>query len=249
MPSKWRRSSPAGEIAVVSTTEGALIVAEPESKAAYKEPTAPVLLGSGTTARAASSKEAVNAGAAIPATSGGCAAPLVIDADAPLAEGVRALILHHLQRVASTGAPELSEGQTELLEYHVARLAAYANKVVQTLSFATRFFAGPSDTEAAADADSAGGGATCHGGPILPHDGRGGVAAAGVAATMAAGEPIDAVAHAGAAEPRRPRKPLKLSDAEILSLYRTAQMEAAIEADWRGIQGPSPRKRGGDAWD
>lgn len=36
-------------------------------------------------------------------------------------------------------------------------------------------------------------------------------------------------------EPRTRKKPLKLSDDEILNIYRSAQAEAAIEADWRGI--------------
>merc|ERR1712032_499079 len=44
-------------------------------------------------------------------------------------------------------------------------------------------------------------------------------------------------------EPSPPKKPLKLSDNELLSLFRGAQKEASLEADWRGIQDP-PSRRG-----
>lgn len=47
-------------------------------------------------------------------------------------------------------------------------------------------------------------------------------------------------------------KGLRLNDNEIMNLYRTAQHEAAVEADWRGIQGPSPSRGssspGGSSW-
>jgi len=51
-----------------------------------------------------------------------------------------------------------------------------------------------------------------------------------------------------------PKKVLKLTDDEILSLYESAQAEAAMESDWRGIQGPTPSREfssddgGGNAW-
>lgn len=45
--------------------------------------------------------------------------------------------------------------------------------------------------------------------------------------------------------PRR-RRVLKLTDDEILSLYHDAQQEAAIEADWRGIQVPTASRGSSD---
>lgn len=41
-------------------------------------------------------------------------------------------------------------------------------------------------------------------------------------------------------QPPKPRRELKLTDGEILNIYRSAQLEAGIEADWLGIQGPKP---------
>lgn len=38
--------------------------------------------------------------------------------------------------------------------------------------------------------------------------------------------------------PPKPRRVLKLTDDEILGIYRSAQTEAGMEADWYGIQGP-----------
>mmetsp|Transcript_78054 Transcript_78054/g.154682 ORF Transcript_78054/g.154682 Transcript_78054/m.154682 type:complete len:192 (-) Transcript_78054:101-676(-) len=58
-------------------------------------------------------------------------------------------------------------------------------------------------------------------------------------------QPVDAPAEAlppsvvKPARPILPRKVLKLTDEEILSLYHDAQAEAAMEADWRGIACPS----------
>jgi hypothetical protein len=47
-------------------------------------------------------------------------------------------------------------------------------------------------------------------------------------------------------EQKVPRKSLKLSDDEILGIYHSAQVEAAIEADWRGISGPAVPGSGGE---
>jgi len=40
--------------------------------------------------------------------------------------------------------------------------------------------------------------------------------------------------------PPKPKRTLQLTDSEILEIYRSAQTEAAFEADWLGIQGPKP---------
>merc|ERR1719215_127421 len=62
----------------------------------------------------------------------------------------------------------------------------------------------------------------------------GGAAGAGASGGSVASRPP----LPNAAEAKPTRKALKLNDDEILSLYRSAQADAAIEADWRGIQGP-----------
>merc|ERR1712083_998803 len=51
----------------------------------------------------------------------------------------------------------------------------------------------------------------------------------------------------GQPEPVAAKKPLRLSDNEILSLFRGAQKEASLEADWRGIQDPPARREQSDA--
>mmetsp|Transcript_84925 Transcript_84925/g.236970 ORF Transcript_84925/g.236970 Transcript_84925/m.236970 type:complete len:477 (+) Transcript_84925:194-1624(+) len=184
--------------------------------------------------------------------------PLVIQADAPLVDGLRALLVHHLKRSVGSCVVNLSTSQAELLEHHLARLSSYAQKIVHTLAFATRFlskhqFEGdPGDAE---NADGDGVGAPGAGGALF-----GGARAfsaransvqshaAAAAAAAAAGSDAAAAVAATAAKP--PRKSLKLSDDEILMLYRSAQSEAAMEADWRGIQGPVPSRSGvntGDA--
>jgi len=159
--------------------------------------------------------------------------PLVVAADAPLAEGLRALLEHHLERSGGEGSWALSEGQTELLDYHVARLAAYTQKVIHTLTFAARFFA-------AHDSD---------GGLQGEHDSTHAAGASSAGARASTGPSCVAAGGLSAAppQPQRTRKPLQLSDEEILSLYRCAQAEAAREADWRGIRAPSPRRRGASA--
>lgn len=150
--------------------------------------------------------------------------PLVIPADASLVDGLRALLVHHLKRSVGSNIVSLSASQAELLEHHLARLASYAQKIVHTLAFATRFL-----SKSHFEGDT--------GEPETPHPDEG-VRPNG--ASMAAERPPSA-------DQRQPRKALKLNDDEILSLYRSAQMEAAIEADWRGIHaGPTPSRVASD---
>lgn len=151
--------------------------------------------------------------------------PLIIQADASLVDGLRALLVHHLKRSVGANTVNLSASQAELLEHHLARLASYAQKIVHTLAFATRFL-----SKHHFEGD--------HGELESPHTDGGRGHGAGnpgfVDASNAQPSPVEVA--------RPPRKSLKLNDDEILSLYRSAQMEAAIEADWRGIQGPTPSR-------
>jgi len=150
-------------------------------------------------------------------------APLVIQADASLVDGLRALLVHHLKRSVGANIVNLSASQAELLEHHLARLASYATKIVHTLAFATRFL-----SKHAAEQDAE---------PDGNHQAEAGVPqSVGTGASSASRAP--APPEVAAAETKPPKKALKLNDAEILSLYQSAQMEAAIEADWRGISAP-----------
>mmetsp|Transcript_111609 Transcript_111609/g.279479 ORF Transcript_111609/g.279479 Transcript_111609/m.279479 type:complete len:496 (+) Transcript_111609:97-1584(+) len=163
-------------------------------------------------------------------------APLVIQADASLVDGLRALLVHHLKRSVGSNVVNLSASQVELLEHHLARLASYATKIVHTLAFATRFLSKQRiEGEGGEPADSPE--SVGVGGPSgeAPRTVGGSAAAAGGASSggSASRPPLPAVV-----EPKPARKALKLNDCEILSLYKSAQAEAAIEADWRGIPGP-----------
>jgi len=129
--------------------------------------------------------------------------------------------VHHLKRSVGANIVNLSASQAELLEHHLARLASYATKIVHTLAFATRFLSkhnGEQDTSPTS-ADKGAGPAAAQPAPAFGHGG------------MPAALPPPA-------ESRPPKKALKLNDDEILSLYQSAQMEAGIEADWRGISAP-----------
>jgi len=152
-----------------------------------------------------------------------CAPPLVIAADASLVDGLRALLVHHLKRSVGSEVVSLSTSQAELLEHHLSRLASYAQKIVHTLAFATRFLTTKQNGEGE---NSQMDGPYYSSGGNNPHwrpDGG--------QNTQHPQQPPP--------EPKVPRKSLKLSDDEILNIYKNAQVEAAIEADWRGIQGPT----------
>lgn len=64
---------------------------------------------------------------------GKCGCSLNIDANATMLDGIRSLLAHHLR---NADVICLSESQVELLEHHSARLASYAQKIVQTITFA-----------------------------------------------------------------------------------------------------------------
>lgn len=155
--------------------------------------------------------------------------PLVIPADASLVDGLRALLVHHLKRSVGASIISLSTSQAELLEHHLARLASYAQKIVHTLAFATRFLSKHHFEGDSGELES-------------PHIEGGTVANACASGASAR---LHEAAVQGRAEQHPQRKALKLNDSEILSLYRSAQIEASIEADWRGIQGPTPIRGGG----
>lgn len=146
---------------------------------------------------------------------------LVIPPDAPLVDGLRILLVHHLKRSVGTTVISLSASQAELLEHHLSRLASYAQKIVHTLAFATRFLSKhhlEGDQNETMDATH------------IDNFARSGMAAEGYSG---------AAPQVSAVEMQRPpKRSLKLNDDEIMSLFRNAQAEAAIEADWRGIPGP-----------
>eukprot|EP00929_Paragymnodinium_shiwhaense_P000572 TRINITY_DN10081_c0_g1_i1.p1 TRINITY_DN10081_c0_g1~~TRINITY_DN10081_c0_g1_i1.p1 ORF type:complete len:473 (+),score=123.16 TRINITY_DN10081_c0_g1_i1:161-1579(+) len=179
-------------------------------------------------------------------TSGGgesCdAPPLVVPGDAPLVDGLRALLLHHLRRSISTSSVDLSASQADLLEQHLGRLASYAQKIVHTLAFATRFLTKQQEEETDPLCPPASTPAATRQFPLredqLMH--RTGAAASSAAAQQQpfAGSSAASASSVATEEPRVPKKPLKLNDDELLSLFRSAQAEAASEADWRGIEGP-----------
>mmetsp|Transcript_117073 Transcript_117073/g.278104 ORF Transcript_117073/g.278104 Transcript_117073/m.278104 type:complete len:325 (-) Transcript_117073:93-1067(-) len=68
-----------------------------------------------------------------------CGSDVHIPASASLLDGLRMLLVHHLRSSAGTEHINLTTGQAELLEHHLSRLASYAQKIVHTLAFATRF--------------------------------------------------------------------------------------------------------------
>jgi len=161
--------------------------------------------------------------------------PLIIAPDASLVDGLRALLVHHLKRSVGSNMVSLSASQAELLEHHLARLASYAQKIVHTLAFATRFLSkqndGPDGYPNNPQQFSPGPAGAPHNQQYRPGEGNGSHPAVG-------GQP-----QADQGPPKPPRKSLKLSDDEILNIYRNAQVEAAIEADWRGIEGPAAKAR------
>lgn len=161
--------------------------------------------------------------------------PLMINADATLLEGLRSVLAHHLRRSVGTDVVCLSTSQAELMEHHLARLASYAQKIVHTLAFATRFFAQSQryalDGDGDAMNDHVMGFDDCTQLPRL------GAVNGGVTTAPATVE---------AAACHKPKKLLKLNDEEILKLYSTAQVEAEKEADWRGIEGPVMSQRSVD---
>lgn len=181
----------------------------------------------------------VDADYAVAAADGEVRAPLIIPADATLVDGLRALLVHHLKRSVGTAVVSLSSSQAELLEHHLARLASYATKIVHTLAFATRFLSKQQQGDGAEQGQGADpSGVASQGRAVgLPPGATGAPGAQPYAGGAAYSSPYGGRASQPS-EPRPQRKALKLNDDEILSLFRNAQMEAAMEADWRGISGP-----------
>lgn len=143
--------------------------------------------------------------------------PIVIRADAPLIEGLRTLLVHHLKRSLASDTISLTSSQAELLEHHLSRLVSYAQKIVHTLAFATRFLA-PEEKESEPRAEA----------PSEIQD--------------SARSPPPDTTRSHNSQQSGAKKALRLNDDEILSLYRSAQNEAQKEADWRGL-GELPSSR------
>eukprot|EP00930_Biecheleria_cincta_P089020 TRINITY_DN78279_c0_g1_i1.p1 TRINITY_DN78279_c0_g1~~TRINITY_DN78279_c0_g1_i1.p1 ORF type:complete len:425 (+),score=62.89 TRINITY_DN78279_c0_g1_i1:272-1546(+) len=143
--------------------------------------------------------------------------PLSIPAEASLQDGLRALLVHHLKRSVGSGNISLTTGQADLLEHHMARLASYAQKIVHTLAFATRFLMNDQMSlgESQEDAQSS------------PR----------YAVSNTDDEQCSMHMHQEERPPKH-KSTLKLKDREIMELFRSAQQEASKEADWRGITGP-----------
>lgn len=145
---------------------------------------------------------------------------ILIPAGASLLDGLRLLLVHHLRAAcAGTENINLTAGQAELLEHHLSRLSSYAQKIVHTLAFATRFLS------SAHDQDQNGGASSEREAEASTSSGRRDVL----------GEPQDMT------EPKR--STLRLKDRELLEIYRGAQLEACREADWRGLATPRTTAR------
>lgn len=151
-------------------------------------------------------------------------ADIVVPGGSSLLDGLRLLLVHHLKGSAGTDQISLTTGQAELLEHHLSRLASYAQKIVHTLAFATRFLSSQPVAEEQSPASGS-----------LP------VAGDESATDQGAGRK-----EAAPVEPRK-RTTLRLKDRELLQIYRSAQIEASKEADWRGLGVASPsRSEGSD---
>lgn len=140
---------------------------------------------------------------------------LFIPAEATLQDGLRALLVHHLKRSVGSGNISLTTGQADLLEHHMARLASYAQKIVHTLAFATRFLMNDQGLLGESQGESE-------------------------SSPRYAISNEDDEQCSMEQEVRVPKRKstLKLRDREIMELFRSAQQEASKEADWRGITGP-----------
>jgi hypothetical protein len=141
---------------------------------------------------------------------------LFIPAEATLQDGLRALLVHHLKRSVGSGNISLTTGQADLLEHHMARLASYAQTIVHTLAFATRFLMNDQGLAGESQGES----------ESSPR--------------YAISNEDDEQQCSVDQEVRLPKRKstLKLKDREIMELFRSAQQEASKEADWRGITGP-----------
>lgn len=147
---------------------------------------------------------------------------ILIPAGASLLDGLRLLLVHHLRASAGTENINLTAGQAELLEHHLSRLSSYAQKIVHTLAFATRFLS----SKEAEDAQNGSGGREAD----VP-------AASGI-------RDSGSVAESQEQERRETkRSSLRLKDRELLEIYREAQQEASREADWRGLATPRTTAR------
>lgn len=148
---------------------------------------------------------------------------ILIPAGASLLDGLRLLLVHHLRASAGTETINLTAGQAELLEHHLSRLSSYAQKIVHTLAFATRFLS----SREAEDAQNGAGGRQ-----------------ADVPAASGVRDPGN-VAELQEQQERREtkRSSLRLKDRELLEIYRGAQQEACREADWRGLATPRTTAR------
>ncbi|CAK9105554.1 Putative fucosyltransferase [Durusdinium trenchii] len=147
---------------------------------------------------------------------------VLIPSGASLLEGLRLLLVHHLRSSAGSDQINLTAGQAELLEHHLERLSSYAQKIVHTLAFATRFL--PQDRSE--------GDREAHEVEVRSEVSRGGASDP---------RPRHDVDVKVAAAPKR--STLRLKDRELLQIYRGAQMEACLEADWRGLVTPRTTAR------
>jgi len=139
---------------------------------------------------------------------------------------IRTLLVGLLARSRSVGWSHgplemLTQAQDEVLQRHLSTLTLYVEKIVLALTFAERL---PFPSRQTAYA------------PAFPSDGRTCPKDKALSNTMwsngASGRILDVDANSS------PTWVMELSDDEILRLYRSAQDEAQMEADWRGITGP-----------
>lgn len=145
---------------------------------------------------------------------------VVIPVDASLLEGLKVILEHHLRR---TGVETLTQPEADLLAHHLGRLASYGQKIVHTLAYSQQVVTQTIEGLAAAAQQ-----------PPAP---RPGDSSAQAGAEAAAEEAVQKDA---------PTKKLRLSDREIMAIFKGAQREAEREADWRNIEPPNARNSLGD---
>jgi len=147
---------------------------------------------------------------------------VVIPVDASLLEGLKVILEHHLRR---TGVETLTQPEADLLAHHLGRLASYGQKIVHTLAYSQQVVTQPIEGRAEAAQQ-----------PPAPRPGDDD-SSAQAGAEAAAEE---------AAQKDAPTKTLRLSDREIMAIFKGAQREAEREADWRNIEPPNARNSLGD---
>jgi len=151
--------------------------------------------------------------------------------DDPLIDDLRALLIDHLRRSVAipVSPPDQLLLHKQLLDEHANKLAVVANEAVQAIAAAIEE-SNANVNEGGEDTNSRGEDATSWTSTVDSQSQD---------AISAGLEAVKRMRRARQPPPQASsRKALHLSDEEIMALYRVAQEEAEIEADWRGLQSP-----------